>query len=176
MDTRRAICNTVKITSENGQMPPLLMFRTTSLEGTKALPPMCLHTCYSEVLLYFVFSGVRLLLNSCTCIPTNPKAQKTQNQKKKTGVSMALNMATLPLILYREHVLHCEKIIHIPTLFRYFLQCHSYSNFQCFFYLYIIKIDTYMILTYIATSAVQSIAVSNVWCIVYFLCRLGEQH
>ena len=40
---------------------------------------------------------------------------------------MALDVATLPLILYRkpriitiEHVLHCENIIHIPSLFYYF--------------------------------------------------------
>ena len=43
-------------------MPPLLisLYRTTSLEEAKALPQMCLHACYSEVLLYFemMFSGV----------------------------------------------------------------------------------------------------------------------
>ena len=45
-------------------MPPLLISfcigHATSLEEVKALPQMCLHACYSEVLLYFemMFSGV----------------------------------------------------------------------------------------------------------------------
>ena len=62
--------------------------------------------------------------------------------REKNGVGMALDVATLPLILYRnitiEHVLHCENIIHIP-IYLVLLLCHSYSiffHFQCFFYLF----------------------------------------
>ena len=51
---------------------------------------------------------------------------------------MALDVATLPLILYRiEHVLHCENIIHIPTLFYYFAIPTQFFSFPMFFYLYI---------------------------------------
>ena len=50
---------------------------------------------------------------------------------------MALDVATSPLILYRkvyitiEHVLHCENIIHNPTLFYYlpFLLLFSFPMF-----------------------------------------------
>ena len=50
---------------------------------------------------------------------------------------MALNVAALPLILYRiryktiEHVLHYENIIHVPTLLHYFLQ---YVPFLLYFF------------------------------------------
>ena len=69
-------------------------------------------------------------------------------KKKKHGVGMALDVATLPLILYIsyrpawpwyiniEHVLHCENIIHIPTLFYYFAIPTPFFHFQCFFYLF----------------------------------------
>ena len=59
---------------------------------------------------------------------------------------MALDVATLdPLILYRkpgiyitiEHVLHCEKIIHIPTLFYYFAIPTPFFHFH--FFLYIVE-------------------------------------
>ena len=55
---------------------------------------------------------------------------------------MALDVATLPLILYRkvcipiEHILHCENIIHIPTLFYYLAIPTPFFHFQCFFYLF----------------------------------------
>ena len=52
---------------------------------------------------------------------------------------MALDVATLPLILYRkvvypciEHVLHCENIIHIPT---YFAIPTRFFSFPMFFLL-----------------------------------------
>ena len=54
---------------------------------------------------------------------------------------MALNVATLPLILYRkvyipiEHVLYCENIIHIPTLFYYFAIPTPFFSFPMFFLL-----------------------------------------
>ena len=54
---------------------------------------------------------------------------------------MALDVATLPLILYIvryihiEHVLHCENIIHIPTLFYYFAIPTPFFSFPMFFLL-----------------------------------------
>ena len=60
---------------------------------------------------------------------------------KQNEVGMALDVATLPLILYRkvyipiEHVLHCENIIHIPTLFYYFAIPTPFFSFPIFFLL-----------------------------------------
>ena len=65
---------------------------------------------------------------------------------------MALDVATLPLILYRkpgiaisiEHVLQCENIIHIPSLFYYFaIPIYSIFSFPMFFLL--VTIDLSMI-------------------------------
>ena len=75
MDTRSTICST-NLPLRMDKCHPYtnyFLYRTTSQEETKALPPMCLHACYSEVLLYFenIFSGVRLLLNSYTVEPPN---------------------------------------------------------------------------------------------------------
>ena len=59
---------------------------------------------------------------------------------------MALDVATLPLILYIvryihiEHVLHCENIIHIPTLFYYFAIPTPFFSFPMFFLLVIYNI------------------------------------
>ena len=58
---------------------------------------------------------------------------------------MALDVATLPLILYCkvyitiEHVLHYENIIHIPTLqlFYYFAIPTPFFSFPMFFLLVI---------------------------------------
>ena len=59
-------------------------------------------------------------------------------------VGMALDVATLPLILYREVYIPIEHAcitlrehhIHIPTLFYYFAIPTPFFHFQCFFYLY----------------------------------------
>ena len=56
---------------------------------------------------------------------------------------MALDVATLPLILYRKvythalsmYYIHCENIIHIPTLFYYFAIPTLFFSFPMFFLL-----------------------------------------
>ena len=58
---------------------------------------------------------------------------------------MALDVATLPLILYRKvynhGVLHCENIIHIPTLFYYFAIPTPFFSFPMFFLLVYIDLQ-----------------------------------
>ena len=84
------------------------------------------------------------------CLVISPR-NASGSREKKNGVGMALDVATLPLILYRiryitiEHVLHCENIIHvhIPTLFYYFAIPTPFFHFQCFFLLVIIMIHSH---------------------------------
>ena len=77
---------------------------------------------------------------------------------------MALDVATLPLILYIvryihiEHVLHCENIIHIPTLFYYFAIPTPFFSFPMFFLLVILKL-TYMYVGGMNNKAIITLAI-----------------
>ena len=97
----------------------------------------CLTSAIEGLLCYVCMKGV--------CLVISPRNASGSREKKRS--SMALDVATLPLILYRnipiEHVLHCDNILHIPTLFYYFAIPTPFFHFQCFFYLYYIGTRTY---------------------------------
>ena len=68
------------------------------------------------------------------------------SREKKNGVGMALDVATLPLILYRkvyitiEHVLHCENIIHfISNVFSSCSFCTRHNRYNNIVYLYTVN-------------------------------------
>ena len=92
---------------------------------------------------------MRLLLNSYIHETRGPKRHKFHyGQIKRSRHGPRCGHTPIDTISYRpawpwyiniEHVLHCENIIHIPTLFYYFAIPTPFFHFQCFFYLYIIR-------------------------------------
>ena len=88
---------------------------------------------------------MRLLLNSYIHETRGPKRHKFHyGQIKRSRHGPRCGHTPIDTISYRpawpwyiniEHVLHCENIIHIPTLFYYFAIPTPFFHFQCFFYL-----------------------------------------
>ena len=86
------ICST-KLPLQTDKCVPTnyILYRTTSLEETKALPLIFRGLLYFEI----IFPEVRLLLNPSK--PEGPKRTKVCYGQNKNGVGMALNVATLAI-------------------------------------------------------------------------------